>query len=124
MKLKQARPIVWLGALQIQLVYSQSYYTSYINYIFMGTMFWYTTLAPIMRPYLPWIQFWMFVLLMISVIITFMIVDYKFIYPSRQGYLNRQAYKHVNPVAYDLQDIKADIQKIKQKLGIEDEPKT
>ena len=124
MNLKQAKPRVWLGGFQIQLIYSQSYYISFINSGFMACMFWYTTAGPSIRPYAPWIQFWMFGLLMISVVISVMVLDYVFIYPSRQGYLNQQAYKHVNPVAYDLQKLKIDIDRIKEKLGIEDEPNT
>ena len=74
-KIRQAKPRVWLGAIQIQLVYSQSYYMAYINSAFMGTMFWYTTAGPSIRPYAPWIQFWMFVLLMIMVVISVMVLD-------------------------------------------------
>ncbi len=118
--LKQAKARTWLGGLQVQLSLSMSYYIVYINLSLMGMMFWYTTAAPIIQPYIPWASFWMFGVFMLLVVSIVMIVDYKYMYPSRQGFLNKQAYKHANPIVGDVQKLLKNQKKIMRKLGIEE----
>jgi len=116
--MKQAKVITKLGGFQVQLSTSMSYYVLYINLMFVGMMFWHTTAAPNLRPYAPWVDFWMFASFMLILVAALMILDYKFIYPSRQGFLNKQAYKHDNPAVADLQNILKNQKKIMKKLGI------
>ena len=119
--MKQAKAITKLGGFQVQLQASMGHYLVYINLMFVGMMFWYTTAGPAVRPYLPWISFWMFASLMLVLIATLMIVDYKFMYPSRQGFLNKQVYKHENPIVKDIQKLIKNQKKIMEKLEIEDD---
>jgi len=123
---KQAKPKSAIGAFQIQLQTCMGHYVIYINLFLMGTMWWHTTGAPLIRPYFPWADFWMFGCIMAFIISCLMLFDYKYIAPSRYSHQSRQGYKHVNPtvalikgVASDVEKINNDLKVIKEKLGIE-----
>lgn len=119
-EVKQAEARLWLGALQVQLSNSMSFYLTYWNIALMAMMFWYTTAAPNIRPIVPWASFWMFAAIALLGVAIVMLLDFKFIYPSRQAFLNKQSYKHRNPAVADLQKILKDLKAIKQKLGMEE----
>lgn len=119
--MKQAKVRTWLGGFQVQLSTSMSHYVVYINLTFVGMMFWYTTAAPALKPYLPWATWWIFASIMLVIIVSLMIIDYKFMLSSRQGFLNRQAYKHKNPLVADIRKMEKDIKKIMEKLGIDED---
>lgn len=119
--LKQTKPHPKLGAFQVQLSMSTSYYLVYVNLCFMGMMFWHTTAAPFLRQFYFGASFWMFATFMLLLISIVMFIDYKFIYPSRQAHISRQAYKHSNPVVADIQQILKNQKKIMEKLEIEDD---
>ena len=91
----------------------------YINMSFVGMMFWYTTAAPALRPYLPWVSWWMFASIMLALVISLMMLDYKYMLSSRQGFLNRQAYKHKNPLVYDIERMEKNLKKLMKEMGIE-----
>ena len=128
--LKQVKPRLWLGGLQVQVSMGLSYYLVYVNLSFTGLMFWHTTAAPWLRQFHPGAEFWMFVIFMGLLFSSVMLFDRKVGLPSRQAYLNRQAYKHDNPAVDDLQEIKkkvaeipgisARLDKVMKKLGIEE----
>ena len=128
--IKQAKPKLWLGGIQMQVSMASSYYLIYVNLAFMGLMFWHTTAAPWLRQFYPGAQFWMFIFLMSLFFCLVMLFDRKVGLPSRQAYQNRQAYKHANPAVDDLQEIKkkvaeipgieAKLDKIMEKLGVEE----
>ena len=117
--MKQAKVKTWIGGLQVQLSLSMSYYVVYINLALMGMMFWHTTAAPVVQPFMPWASFWMFATLMVFIVASVMTLDYKFMYPSRQGFLNRQAYKHENPIVADVKRIEKNLKKMMKEMGIE-----
>ena len=125
----QAKPHPKIGAFQVQLSMSTSHYLVYVNLCFMGMMFWHTTAAPWLRQYV-WqgASFWMFASFMLLFISMVMLIDHKFVYPSRQAHINRQAFKHGNPAAAIIKEIRAeqkemrvDQKKIMEKLGIDDD---
>lgn len=119
--MKQAGVRTWIGAFQVQLSTSMSHYIVYMNMGLVGMMFWHTTGRPNLEPYFPWIDFWMFASFMLVFVAVLGILDYKFVYPSRQGFLNREVYKHKNLVVADIQKILENQKKIMEKLGIEDD---
>lgn len=125
--LKQAKPKLWLGGLQVQLSMSTSYYLIYVNLSFVGLMFWHTTAAPWLRQHYAGASFWMFAIFMLLLISALMFLDKKYVYPSRQAFISHQAYKHDNPAVADLQVLKKNDEiimenqkKIMEKLGIDD----
>ena len=117
---KQTSVKTRLGGFQVQLSTSFSHYIVYMNLAMMGMMFWHTTGAPFVRQFYPGATYWMFAGFMILIIVVVMIFDYKFMYPSRQGFLSQQSYKHANPAVADLKRILKNQKKIMSKLGIED----
>lgn len=63
------------------------------------------------REHISWLHLPMFIVFIIIGCLLLMLVNYVFIYPSYYEFLNKQTYKHNNPVIKDLELIKA-------KLGI------
>lgn len=117
--MKQAKVKTWLGGFQVQLSTSMSHYMVYINMSLVGMMFWYTTAAPALRPYAPWVSWWMFATIMLILVVSLMLIDYKYMLSSRQGFLNRQAYKHKNPLVYDIERMEKNLKKLMKEMGIE-----
>lgn len=118
--MKQAKVRTKLGGFQVQLSTTMSHYVVYINLMFVGMMFWHTTARPNLQPFLPWVDFWMFASFMVLIVAAVMVLDYKFIYPSRQGFISKQSYKHANPMVADMKKVIANQKKIMDKLGIEE----
>lgn len=123
--LKQVKPRPRVGAFQVQVSTTMSHYMIYINMSFMGMMFWHTTAAPFLRQYYIGASFWMFAIFMLLLVTAIGFFDYKFVYPSRQGFLNMQSYRHANPAVYDLKKLLENDtillendRKIMKKLGI------
>ena len=107
-----------VGFVQVQ-ISNSLFYLSLVNTLMLGFTFWYTSGSIIANKYAPWFTLWMFLSLGVVFMVLVMIFDYKVMYPSRQGFISRQAYKHVNPAVADLQQIKKDLKKIKDRLEIE-----
>lgn len=115
---KQTKSNLWLGALQVQV--SNSFF--YLNMISTGMMiltFWYTAGYQIQGKYLPWLTLWLFIGVVAVAFAAVMVLDYKFVYPSRQAFVNEQACKHNNPWMDEIMEVRKDIAKIKAKLEIE-----
>lgn len=113
--LKQYQGIPWVGALQVQISNSMLY-VSAINTFMLAMTFWYTTGSPLTSQYAPWIHFWTFAGIVILVMLTVMLLDYKYLYPARLGFTNRQTYKHDNPAVDDLKLIKEKQRDLEEKL--------
>jgi hypothetical protein len=70
--------------------------------------------------------FWLFLLIIVLLPFIGMIFEYIFGFPSFIAFNNQQSYKHGNPLRVDIEILKADsvenkkdMEKIKEKLGIE-----
>lgn len=120
--MKQAKAMFRLGAFQVQITNS-FFYLSLVNTTLLAVTVWYAAGSALAQKYAPWFTIWMFLSLGLVLLLSLMLLDYKFIYPSRQSFLNKQSYKHVNPAVADLHEILADLKAIKEKLGIIDEGK-
>lgn len=110
----------WLGAIQIQ-VQNAAFYDSFVSMAMLALTMWHTTGSVLAQTYAPWFTIWAFLGLGVAYKIIAMILDYKYMYPSRVGFISEQAYKPYNPTVVDIQSIKADIVLIKKSLGIVDE---
>lgn len=123
MKRSKYRPK--LGFFLVQLSNSLSYVGLGNTTMLMFT-FWYTSGSIIAAKYAPWFNLWIFILLGIIFWTSVIIFDWIFIYPSRQGVLSTEAYKHANPAIDDLKKLLkndeillSNDKKIMKKLGIE-----
>lgn len=117
---RQSKGIPWVGAVQVQVINSLIY-LSVMNSCMLAFTVWHTAGYEITRQYAPWVNIWIFFTLLISGFLVVMYLDYKMLYPSRVEHNNRQAYKQKNPAVDDLQAILADLKRIKQELGIDEE---
>lgn len=117
--MKQSRFIPWLGGFLVQLTNSFFYVTA-LNTGMIIITFWYTSGSIIANKYAPWMTLWHFFAICLVVIGAIMFFDYKYMYPSRQGFLNAQACKHPNPAMESLIRLESDVEKIKKRLGIDD----
>jgi len=115
--MKQAKFIPQLGFIQVQISNSM-FYLSLVNTLMLGLTFWYTSGSIIAAKYAPWFTLYMFLTFGVIITVLMMLFDWKVMYPSRQGVLNKQAYKHVNPAVADLQKILKNQERIMKKLGI------
>ena len=119
--MKQVKIPSWFGAIQVQLTNS-FFYISLINTAMISVTLWAAT-GPSVQRVIPWASYWLFLLIGFIVVITIMLLDYKFMYPTRSAFLNIQSCKHTNPAMEELLKISERLTAIEEKLGIELEGK-
>ena len=106
---------MWIGAIQSQFNNTQSY-VSMVQFLLITVVAYHTTLRDTILRYIPWMNFWIFLLVGAALFLLVMLIDYKIVVPSRVNYSNYQAYKHVNPVKEDLKKIKTDMKEVVTRL--------
>jgi len=119
--MKQITMPRWIGAIQVQLTNS-FFYMSLINTAMLSVTMW-ALVAPSIRLVLPWAKYWLFACIGVAIVSTIMLLDYKFLYPTRQGFINEQACKHTNPAMEELLSISRRLTQIESELGIEEDGK-
>jgi hypothetical protein len=113
--MKQSGVRHWLGAFLVQLSNS-FFYVSILNTGLLALTFWSTSGVSLAKTYAPWLTLWYFLAIVIGVFSLIMFLDYKFMYPSRQAFINEQACKHSNPAMDELLAIRKENADIKAKL--------
>ncbi len=71
-----------------------------------------TTLRESLQVYAPWLNFWLFFLLLLGGNLVMMLLHYKYIQPSMMAFNATQGYVHLNPAVTDLKDIIARLKRI------------
>lgn len=79
---------------------------------------WQTSLQDRILSVFPWFNFWWFMAVIILITLSVMFFDYKFVYPARQAFQNKQGYEHKNPVKADLEKLSKDTEELKKSLDI------
>lgn len=115
--MRQVKIPAWVGAFQVQLTNSFFYITLF-NTAMLSVTAW-GSVGPSIQVAWPWAKFWMFAVLAFVVLIVIMLLDYRFMYPVRQGFINEQACKHENPAMDELWSISRRLTFIEKELGIE-----
>lgn len=115
--MQQVKIPSWVGAIQVQLTNS-FFYIALLNTAMLSVTLWATT-GPSIQAVWPWARFWMLILIGVIVVCGVMILDYRFMYPVRQAFINIQACKHTNPAMEILVNINGRIDRIEKHLGIE-----
>lgn len=115
--MQQVKIPSWIGAIQVQLTNS-FFYISLLNTAMLSVTLW-ALIGPSIQEVWPWARFWMLILIGVCVICGVMALDYKFMYPVRQAFINEQACKHTNPAMEELLRISARLTRIEKKLGID-----
>jgi hypothetical protein len=116
--LRQTSARTWLGAIQVQ-VSNSMFYMSMVSTGMMVLTFWYTAGYQIQQQYLHWLTLGWFIAFVVALFGLVMIIDYKWILPSRMAFVNKQAYKHNNQAMDEILAIHDEIREIKKKLEIE-----
>lgn len=101
---KQYNLGIWLGASFTQIVNGFVYITV-INTFMLSVTVWSTPFASTIVSYIPWFNFWWFLLALFICFGSIILFDLKFVYPARQAFQNKQSYAHENPVKADLERI-------------------
>ncbi len=85
--------IPFIGALKETL--SQTvFWMSIINFLLIGLTAYNTTLKTYIIDLLPWVQAWMFILVMVCILAIAMLIEYKFIMPAYYEFRGGQYKKH------------------------------
>lgn len=102
------------------IISSASGYASWIS-LAMQAVVLYTVLTPYMQTRDIELPFWCFVLILFVLVICVMLFEWKVTIPSVMKFSNAQQYKHDNPIRKDLEQLKNDMELIKEKLGVKNE---
>ena len=79
------------------------------------TVLWAVTQDQIKR-WFPWLNYALFLGIILFIVMVFLpLIDYMFLYKTRQAFLNEQGYKHKNPFREDIDLIKADLKELLEK---------
>lgn len=112
---QSGKHILPLGGVLVQIQNSMFY----LNLISTGMMlltFWYTAGYQIQQEYMNWLTIYWFALIIVAIFLIVMLVDFNFILPSRQAFLNEQSCKHENPAMEAIWDIQKNLKIIEAKV--------
>ena len=108
--LKQIETGTTLGGI-VTLIQRCQFYFSALNFLMILATFYYTTF----RHVYPSVPFWIFLIIMASLLFALMTLEYTIIYPSFVAFQAHQAYKKErNPIVRDLEKIKKDFEELKK----------
>jgi type III secretory pathway component EscU len=113
--LNQIKIPKWIGAFQVQVTNSM-FYLSLFNTAMLMVTFWFTSGYQVSERYLSFMNLWLFLILVIVLFAIIAIIDYKFIYPSRQAFVNEQACKHENPAMNELAAIRSELKELREEI--------
>ncbi len=114
--MNQVKIPTWIGVVQVQLTNS-FFYISLINTLMLSITMWANVGPSIQEVWAP-ASYWMMLVIGFIVVCTIMLLDYKFMYPVRQAFVNEQACKHENPAMEEILSISSRMAAIEEKLGI------
>ncbi len=90
---KQIKPSQWLGS-AFTIYGASGFYQTIVNAFLLAATAYNTTL----REWLPhWLNFWVFLMILIIGQLSIMLLHYKFVYPGIIAFSNVQGWKHDNP---------------------------
>lgn len=98
--MKQRHIPPWVGAIMVQLQNGLFYY-GIITAVLSSLTLW-ALAGPSVQIVLPWVTYWHFLGLGVIGLLIILVLDYIFIYPVRQRFINEQACKHVNPAMIEI----------------------
>lgn len=112
---RQARSRRIIGAIQVQ-AQGSMFYVSLLMFFINTTTFWYTAGYQITLVHFQWFEMWMLYVLLVVVLVIVGFIDWKFVLPSRQNFVNEQACKHDNPAMDSLRRIEEKLTELEKRL--------
>jgi len=107
------RNIPWLGAITDSL-YVTLPVLSIMNFFSILAVL-YTNVYPRIQEYLPWMRFWIFLVIVGVLVIVLMLLVYKFIVPSLWTFRSKQMFKHESQVVDKLDKIDQRLDRLEKK---------
>ena len=102
--------VLVIGAMK-ELAVRTAFYISVLNFIMISVTAYNTTI----KHYLD-IPFWLFVVILGTIVFMAMLFEYAIVYPSVVAFNSRQWYKHNNPLVKDIKEIKEELKKLREDL--------
>lgn len=99
------------------------FYLAPINFLLLVWTAWHTTISLWAYDHAPWLNIWIFLLIISVVLLLGLILEFKLVLPSMVAFQNTQAYQHSNPIAADFRTVMAKLEKIEKLLEEQDEKK-
>jgi len=93
---KQSKPNLWLGGI-VNLYSGSSIYQTVVSAFFLSAVTYNTTIRETLVSILPWMNFWIFLCILIIGNLVLMVLHNKFVQPSIVAWSNRQGFKHDSP---------------------------
>lgn len=115
--MKQVKIAPWVGVVLVQLS-NGFFYVGIINTAMLSITLW-ATAGPMIKEVLPWINYWYFLLAGVLFLVVVLILDYVFLYPVRQKFINEQACKHENPAMEELRKHTRWLKQLSEHMGVE-----
>ncbi len=91
-----------------------------IQFMIVVVILYTTSLQSAIAQYLPWMSFWLYILLAVLLVLGLLIFSRLMIIPSAYTFTNKQLWENNNPMRKKLEKIEMNQKRIMKKLGIED----
>ena len=94
------------------------FYVSIINFILIAITAYHTTLRDTLLSWFPWLNFPIFLGILVVGLLLLMVLEYKIVLPSSWAFSNRQQYEHQNLIRKQLDKIEETLSEIQKKQGV------
>jgi len=93
------------------------FYVSIINFILITVTAYSTTLRDTLQMWFPWLNFPIFLGILVVGLLLAMILEYKIVLPSAWAFTNKQQYEHQSLIRKQLDGIEKTLSEIQEKQG-------
>jgi len=91
------------------------FYVSIINFILIAVTAYHTTLRDTLLSWFPWLNFSIFLGVLVVGLLLMMILEYKIVLPSTWAFTNKQQYEHQSLIRKQLDGIEKTLSEIQEK---------
>lgn len=117
MIISQMKGDIKLGAV-VSLISYTAFWISLMNFVLVSLIAYNTTIKVFILEFLPWFNFFWYLVCIACVVVVVMIIEYKIIIPSRHRFSSSQEYAHDSPIQKDFEMMKRDFDIVKEELKI------
>lgn len=107
--------VPYIGGIKNQIGSSMFYYAIF-QYISTGLTLYAVMISPWAVEHLHWFKLWTFIVVLFVLALIILALNYKFMFPSEVRFGSKQSYRHENPMADDLQEIKKVVKELNCKV--------
>lgn len=93
-------------------------YQSIVNAVLLAATAYNTTARPYLLAIVPWMNFWIFLVILAVSQLLWMWLYYKFVQPGVMVWNNFQSYKHDNLIRRDIASLRSEIKELKDLLNV------